>query len=58
MRSRVDLAQRAHAVLEGNWLGAAMRPGTRGLVRHGRARAAQRLIEATLALVGERGFWE
>jgi hypothetical protein len=31
---------------------------TRGLMRHGRSRAARRLIEATLALVGERGFWE
>jgi hypothetical protein len=31
---------------------------TRGLVRHERQRAARRLLEATLALVGEHGFWE
>ena len=42
----------------GTGWGAATRPGTRGLVRQGRARAARRLLEATLALVGERGFWE
>jgi glycogen debranching enzyme len=30
----------------------------RGLVRQGEQRAARRLLAATLALVGEHGFWE